>query len=332
VLAAPILAAIKGSAVCASSPGYQRQVTPVRSIGFSQDHFLDLPWNLAACDPAPFAQRFTIEASTMTGEIDVTEKGAMKIDYIGQLHDQLALAIQEPAWTLPRLVNWIDRGIKHEDVTKPAARIFIHRALDAVMGRKGYTLDQLARYKYEVRRVMAEEIQKHRETREIGAFAALFPAKANQFVTSAEIEPLLFDEAKYAPKTVFNNQAGTFKRHYFAQIGDLKDRGEEYDCALYIDRHPQTEFWVRNLVRKPNTFWLQTAQDKFFPDFVVRLKDGRILVVEYKGKTFAQLDSEKDKKIVGDTWAEASDGQCLFVMPVARDWAAIDREIDRKRK
>jgi type III restriction enzyme len=297
---------------------------------FTQDHFLDLPWNLAACDPAPFGQRFTIEASTMTGEIDVTDKGAMKIDYIGQLHDQLALAIQEPAWTLPRLVNWIDRGIKHEDVTKPAARIFIHRALDAVMGRKSYTLDQLARYKYEVRRVMAEEIQKLRETREVGAFAALFPAKADQFVTSSEIEPLLFDEAKYAPTTVFNNHARTFKRHYFAQIGDLKDRGEEYDCALHIDRHPKTEFWVRNLVRKPNTFWLQTAQDKFYPDFVVRLKDGRTLVVEYKGKTFAQLDSEKDKKIVGDTWAEASGGSCLFVMPVARDFSAIDSAIRSK--
>jgi len=297
---------------------------------FTQDHFLDLPWNLAACDPAPFGQRFTIEASTMTGEIDVTDKGAMKIDYIGQLHDQLALAIQEPAWTLPRLVNWIDRGIKHEDVTKPAARIFIHRALDAVMGSKSYTLDQLARYKYEVRRVMAEEIQKLRETREVGAFAALFPAKADQFVTSSEIEPLLFDEAKYAPTTVFNNHARTFKRHYFAQIGDLKDRGEEYDCALHIDRHPKTEFWVRNLVRKPNTFWLQTAQDKFYPDFVVRLKDGRTLVVEYKGKTFAQLDSEKDKKIVGDTWAEASGGSCLFVMPVARDFSAIDSAIRSK--
>jgi len=69
---------------------------------------------------------------------------------------------------------------------------------------------------------MAEGFQKHRETREFGAFAALFPAKADQFVTNAEIEPLLFDEAKYAPTTVFNNHAGTFKRHYFPQIGGLK--------------------------------------------------------------------------------------------------------------
>lgn len=61
----------------------------------------------------------------------------------------------------------------------------------------------------------------------------------------------------------------------------------------------------------------------------VPVKDGRILVVEYKGKTFAQLASEKDKEIVGKTWADASGGKCLFVMPVARDFAAIDRAIDQ---
>lgn len=59
----------------------------------------------------------------------------------------------------------------------------------------------------------------------------------------------------------------------------------------------------------------------------MRLKDGRTLVVEYMGKTFAQLDSEKDKNIVGKTWADASGGACLFVMRVARDLAAIDRVI-----
>lgn len=117
-------------------------------------------------------------------------------------------------------------------------------------------------------------------------------------------------------------------RHYFAQIGDLNDRGEEFACALHIDRHPRTEFWIRNLARKPNTFWLLTAQDKFYPDFVVRLKDGRTLVVEYKGKTWAELQKERDKEIIGRTWAEASGGSCLFVMPVARDFAAVDREIE----
>ncbi len=42
---------------------------------------------------------------------------------------------------------------------QPAARVFIQRALEAVMRKRGYTLDQLARYKYELRRALGEEIQ-----------------------------------------------------------------------------------------------------------------------------------------------------------------------------
>ena len=124
---------------------------------FGPDHFLDLPWNLAKCDPSPFAKRFEIHGDTKAGEIDVSDKGRMKIAFVGQLHDQLAMAIQEPAWTLPRLVNWIDRGIPHPDVTKPAARVFIYCALEKVMETRGYTLDLLARYKYELRRTLSNK-------------------------------------------------------------------------------------------------------------------------------------------------------------------------------
>lgn len=112
---------------------------------FGPDHFLDLPWNLADCDATLFATRFSIHADTRAGEIDVSDAGHMRIAFVGQLHDQLSMAIQEAAWTLPRLVNWIDWGIPHPDVTKPAARLFIQRALEAVMQTKAYTLDQLAR-------------------------------------------------------------------------------------------------------------------------------------------------------------------------------------------
>src|SRR3954452_16996266 len=41
---------------------------------------------------------------------------------------------------------------------------------------------------------------------------------------------------------------------------------------------------TRNIDRKRSSFWLQTPHDKFYPDFVAMLTDGRILVVEYKGK------------------------------------------------
>ena len=43
MLDAPILAAIKGSAPCVSEPGYQRQVTPVISIGLPSAQMRPMP-------------------------------------------------------------------------------------------------------------------------------------------------------------------------------------------------------------------------------------------------------------------------------------------------
>ena len=233
------------------------------------------------------------------------------------------MAIQEPAWTLPRLVNWIDRGIPHQDVTKPAARVFIQKALDAVMAARGYTLDQLARYKYEVRRALGDEIQRQREAREAGKYAALFAADAGAFKTSSDLA-ILFDEESCAYNQPYKG-GHKFNKHYFPIIGDLKESGEEFRCATFLDQHPKVRFWVSNVDRKPNSFWLQLPHGKFYPDFVAMLTDGRTLVVEYKGGHLA--DDARDKKVIGTLWSEASAGTCVFSMPTNEDFNAIDRAL-----
>jgi hypothetical protein len=54
---------------------------------------------------------------------------------------------------------------------------------------------------------------------------------------------------------------------------------------FFTDGLPDVEFWVRNLERQPiYSFWLQTSNDRFYPDFIAKLKNGKILVVEYKGE------------------------------------------------
>ena len=42
---------------------------------------------------------------------------------------------------------------------------------------------------------------------------------------------------------------------------------------------PEVEFRVRNLPRKAASFRLQTSKEWFYPDFLCRLTDGRILAV-----------------------------------------------------
>ena len=82
--------------------------------------------------------------------------------------------------------------------------------------------------------------------------------------------------------------------------------------------------WIRNIERRPDgSFWLQTSTDKFYPDFVAMLNDGRFLVVEYKGEgRWGNPDSE-EKRALGELWADRSGGSCLFVMPQGKDLEAI---------
>ena len=85
------------------------------------------------------------------------------------------------------------------------------------------------------------------------------------------------------------------------------------------------DYWIRNLSREPEfSFWLQTSTDKFYPDFVCKLKDGRILVVEYKNtKDYEDSADASEKRRLGELWAEKSDGKCLFVMTRGMEWTSI---------
>jgi type III restriction enzyme len=111
---------------------------------------------------------------------------------------------------------------------------------------------------------------------------------------------------------------------YYLNVGELEEGGEEFPCAQTLDQMDEVEFWVRNLERQEKfSFWLQTSTDKFYPDFVCKLKDGRYLVVEYKGADRWSNDDSKEKRRLGELWALKSEGKCLFVMPKGKDWGAI---------
>ena len=100
----------------------------------------------------------------------------------------------------------------------------------------------------------------------------------------------------------------------YKEIASLN--GEEEECAIYLDQLPQVEFWVRNIERREShSFWLQTSTDKFYPDFVCKLKDGRFLVVEYKSETSWSNEDSREKRVLGELWEKRSNGACLFMMP-----------------
>ena len=83
--------------------------------------------------------------------------------------------------------------------------------------------------------------------------------------------------------------------------------GEEFEFAKWLDALPEVECWVRNIDRNSQySFWLQTSSDKFYPDFIAKLTNGKYLVLEYKGEQLDNKDTEEKTKL-GKMWASLSD-------------------------
>ncbi len=290
-----------------------------------ESYFRDIDWNLAECDPNLSAAEFPAEQPAgEVGEVDVSEAGHVELRFVNQLHDQLALLTSEPGWTPAALVNWLDRQIPHPDITQTQSSLFIQNVVTKLIESRGFSLEELARQKFRLRAAVEAKIAEYRSSNERKAYnGLLFGPGASRIEVSPSCV-FTFDENRYSPNWWYDGPL-QFNKHYFPRPGELKSEGEEFECAVFLDNQPKVWNWVRNLERRPeSSFWLPTSSDRFYPDFVALLNDGRILVVESKGEHLWSNDDSKEKRNVGELWAERSGGRCLFVMPKGNEWSAID--------
>ena len=297
---------------------------------FDRGHFLDIPWRLENDDPTAIMDYFVPPKQARDeAHVDVDTSGHVKVEFVTDLHDQLALNLQERGWTKNALINWLDRRLPfsaRRDITRTSSTLFIGKALDLIAAQTGMSLEALARAKFRIVEALVKVIARHRDQREAQAFQqALFPQSGLDFKTSSDLE-LVFDETRYAYREPYKGRT-EFNKPLFRVIGDLEASGEEHECAIYLDRLDDVKTWVRNTAQQPNSFWLQTSTDKFYPDFVALLKDGRYLVVEYKGGFLATADDAKEKRLIGELWADRSAGAGLFLMIENKEFARIDAAI-----
>jgi type III restriction enzyme len=295
---------------------------------FEESHFLDTEWDLSECDPTLNEQAYSSEVTSgADGELDVTEAGKIEKRFVNDVRTQLMLLRTEGNWTSVGLVSWLDRNISHPDVTQVQTTVFINKVITALIESRGVSVDQLTSDRYRLCRALTALIGRHRqEMRNRGYEAMLLGPGAVQLRTSPEVAHVI-DPEHYAPYWYYEG-GYQFNKHAVKEIGQLNAEGEEFECARFIDNMLEVKRWVRNLERRPDdSFWLPTSTDRFYPDFVAELEDGRFLVVEYKSELLWSTDDSKEKRFVGDFWAAKSDGGCCYVMPNGPDWPAIEDAI-----
>lgn len=231
---------------------------------------------------------------------------------------QLEIGLLKLDWTDLQLSRWLDRQCRQPDLTQTVLLEFCRKLVAFLVETRRLALNDLVRFKYQLAKAVQQKIAAYRrEAYAAGYQDCLFGPQAH--VETGFADGFAFDKRPY-PAAWFYKGPYRFQKHFFGGIGELDSKGEEFECARSIDTLPQVKHWVRNLAIRPQTsFWLPTSTDRFYPDFVAELQDRRILVIEYKGEHLADTQDTKEKRNVGQLWAEKSNGTGLFLMAEKRD-------------
>ncbi|MDH5573522.1 MAG: DNA recombination protein RmuC, partial [Gammaproteobacteria bacterium] len=256
--------------------------------------------------------------------------GKVKSKFIPDLQRDLGLVYTPEHWDEVKLAVWFCENIPIESLTHNSKMAFVTHWLSKVLTSVNMDLSKINQRKFEIRNLLDIRIQDlHKQAAKQAYQETLFCDDPSQNVTVSDEYSFVFNPYAYAPSRDYKNEYGPydFLHHYYSRIGSF-DSKEEFECAVWLDQQAQKgriDFWVRNLVRKEGcSFFLQKADGKFYPDFICKLPDGSILIVEYKGGDKWDVPKVREDRLLGQLWAKMSDGKCKFVMVKDRDWAVLD--------
>lgn len=274
---------------------------------------LDPTWTLAECDARLGPDVFSPTRRAASGaDIDVEDGGRFRIRTLEKLEERMQLRDQRGPKTAEQLVDWLDAEIDTPEATQGEKRAFLDRVVTHLLIDRSMTMEQLAPARWRLSDAVVARITSHRLRARASVYQAMLLGDAR---TPVESRPEVVFEfpmrVAYPVRTRYEGPL-EFKKHYYAVRADMDP--EEARCAALIDSHPAVEFWVRNLTQGPFAFSLPLVDGNFYPDFVVRLKDGRIAAVEYKGADRRSNDDSKAKDQIGRLWAARSAGRTLFAM------------------
>lgn len=278
-----------------------------------QDAFLDVNgWSLLDYPAVLTEIEFKLTETGVQWEVDLTAAGKLTEKAIGEA-EQYNLDMVDTGWTENELCRWLERKVRQPDIVQPILLEFVRRSLAYVIEKRALPLTALVRWKFILAKVLAQKINQYREQASTDRYQATLFGKDAAVETSFKF-CFDFKSTNYAPHWLYVGHPYQFQKHYYASVGELKNEGEEYECAKALDMTGKVKHWVRNLERRG--VWLPLATTKFYPDFVAELTDGRTLLLEHKGKVYVTNDDSKQKINVGELWENTSGGKAIFLMTV----------------
>lgn len=293
---------------------------------FDETPLLDAEWEISDFDYKLKDSEFSPDVEAMRrASLSISQLEKVECDVYDRLDSQLALFGKEQGWLVTDLIYWLDRNLYFPYSERDIKVAWLNAALSYLMDDKGFSLDELAYRKFRLRGALQRKMAAGLVEAKQRVFDDLF-SDENKFEVRDE-HSITFEQGRYGYDSIYTGLIH-LKKHFFPVIGNLKSTGEEFECAEFIAHQMEgVEWWVRNVEKKPTSFWLQTASDKFYPDFVVKLTSGVVLAIEYKGQHLSAEKGNRDsieKQRIGELWAKRSNGTCGFVWVENRNWQALN--------
>ena len=271
-------------------------------------------WSLLDHSPRMAEGEFAIRETARSFEIDL-DGNRITYQFSDEL-EQLALDIDVAGWTPEALVLWLDRQARQPDIHQGELLRWLRDLVGHLITARGMHIAALMRCKFILARKVREKLAAIRQQERDGVYQRYLFAPDAKVGVSFD-DAFTFKEGMYWDQRRYRGRWRP-RKHFLGADNlpafDGAEDGEEFQCAQAIDSLPTVKFWIRNVARHPNSFWLPTASDKFYPDFVAMLDDGRTLVVEYKGAHLADGADTNEKRLIGELWERQSQGRALFIV------------------
>ena len=280
---------------------------------FAEFHDWSLASYPARLDEAAFAIRDTAHGF----EIDLD--GNKIIYQIADDGPQLSLDMAVSGWTKENLELWLDRQLRQPDIHQSDMMKWLSDCVGHLLAVRKIPIAALMRGKFVLMRKLRDRINAARIAEQSKSYQRYLLDPGAHPAISFD-HGFVFKDGMY--RDVARQRDGHWKpRKHFLGAGGLPAfdgvaMGEEFQCAQAVDSLPEVKFWLRNVARHPQSYWLPLASGKFYPDFVAELNDGRFMVVEYKGALLAGPgnDDTNEKRTIGQLLESSSGGKALFIM------------------
>ncbi len=276
-------------------------------------------------------REFSIRETARSFEIDIDGR-RVRHHFVNE-YEQYALNVAVEGWTAENLVIWLDRQVHQTDMhqdelLKWLSDLMLHLTID-----RGMHITALTRCKFLLARTIRDRLNVFRakERRRAYQHYLLDPSVRIEVSFDAAFS---FKDGMYRDRPRYRGHWRPNKHFLGADqvpAFDGADDGEEVRCAQALDSLPEVKYWIRNVARHPDSFWLPTVTGRFYPDLIALLNDGRYFVVEYKGAHIAEGSDTAEKRTIGELWERQSARKGIFLVAERqRDGLDVRNQLQQK--